>query len=59
MTGFAVVATPLNPQPQRDSFCGDDRGTIYLIAGGAVPRVAAGRCVDTQQTVGDFRPVGS
>src|SRR6267142_2552306 len=55
MTSFAVVAIPLNPQLQHHSFCGDDRGTIYLIGGGAVPRVEAGRCVDTRQSVADFR----
>jgi hypothetical protein len=59
MTGFAVVAIPLNPQLQHHSFCGDDRGTIYVISGGAVPRVEAGRCADTQQSIADFRSAGS
>jgi hypothetical protein len=58
MTGFAVVAIPLNPQRRHHSFCGDGRGTIYMIAGGAVPRVEAGRCVETRQSVADFRPGG-
>jgi hypothetical protein len=59
MTGFAVVAIPLNPQLQHHSFCGDNRGTIYSIGGGAVPRVEAGRCVDTRQSIADFRSAGS
>src|SRR5215217_3126876 len=59
MTGFAVIAIPLNSQLQHYSFCGDNRGTIYLIGGGAMPRVEAGRCVDTRQSTADFRPAGS
>lgn len=55
MTSFAVVAIPLSPQLQQHSFCGDDRGTIYLIGGGALPRVEAGRCVDTRQSVANLR----
>ena len=48
MTRFAVVAVPLNPwAAQRRAFCGDDRGPIYFTRGGTVPRVEAGRCLDT------------
>jgi len=58
MTRFAVVAIPLNSTPQRHSFCGDDRGSIYFTDGGAVPRVEAGRCLDTRHSVADVRPAG-
>ena len=58
MTGFAVVAIPLDPPLRHHSFCGDGRGAIYVIAGGAVPSVEAGRCVETRQSVADFRPDG-
>jgi len=58
MTGFAVVAIPLNPRRQHHSFCGDDRGTIYMVGGGAVPNVEATRCVDTRQSVAELQPPG-
>jgi hypothetical protein len=59
MTRFAVVAIPLNPQLQHHSFCGDDRGTIYLTGAGTVPKVEAGHCVDTRQSIGDLWSAGS
>jgi hypothetical protein len=51
MTHFAVVAVPVEPSPRKRAFCGDDRGDIYYTMGGAVPRVKAGRCLDTWHTV--------
>ena len=48
MTRFAVVAIPVNAgAPQHRAFCADDRGTIYFTQDGTVPRVDAGRCLDT------------
>jgi hypothetical protein len=58
MTGFAVVAIPSNPQLQHRSFCGDNRGTIYLVGSGAMPLVESGRCVDTRQSVANLRSAG-
>lgn len=47
MTRFAVVAFPTNPMAsRRRAFCADDRGTIYVTAGGTRPHIDAGRCLD-------------
>jgi hypothetical protein len=51
MTHFAVVAVPVESSPRKRAFCGDDRGDIYYTMGGVVPRVKAGRCLDTWHTV--------
>jgi hypothetical protein len=48
MTAFAVVAFPVNPGAgKRRSFCADDRQLIYVTPEPSIPRVEAGRCVDT------------
>jgi hypothetical protein len=48
MTRFAVVAVPTDPiTSRRRAFCADDRGTIYVTAGGTRPHVDVGRCLDT------------
>lgn len=46
MTRFAIVAIPLTASTEQRAFCADDRGTIYVTGGGAVPRVDRGRCLD-------------
>jgi hypothetical protein len=52
ITRFAIVAIPLNPRPvQRRAFCGDDTRSIYFTSGGTVPRVEAGRCLDTENSI--------
>ena len=48
MTRFAVVAVPTDPlTSRRRAFCADDRGAIYVTAGGTRPQVDVGRCLDT------------
>ncbi len=56
LTRFAVVATPMNAGTQRRAFCGDDTGVIYFTMGETMPRVEAGRCLDTRSSIDDFRP---
>jgi hypothetical protein len=48
MSGFAIVARPLDSEAGTGRvFCGDASGSIYVTAHGTVPRVDAGRCLDT------------
>jgi hypothetical protein len=48
LTSFAAVAFPVNPRDgKRRSFCTDDRQLIYVTPEPTIPRVEAGRCVDT------------
>jgi len=48
MTSFAVVAIPVKVATvERRSFCTDDRQLIYFTRPPSVPRVEAGRCLDT------------
>ena len=52
MTRFAVVAVPKDlGRGQLREFCTDDRRTIYSTLDGKVPRVEAGRCLDTASPV--------
>jgi hypothetical protein len=48
LTSFAVVALPVNlGAGKRRLFCTDDRQLIYVTQEPSIPRVEAGRCVDT------------
>lgn len=51
LTRFAVVAVPADPSSGRRAFCGDDRGEIFYTKDGTPPRVADGRCLDTEHEV--------
>ena len=52
VTRYAVVAVPAGPRTnKRRSFCLDDTGKIYATPDAGVPRVDAGRCVDTSRPI--------
>ena len=53
MNRFAVTAVPVGAASSKlRAFCTDESATIYVVAAGAIPHVADGRCLDVANPLG-------